>query len=153
MSYYELMVLVVTCCWGPLLNVHFHPGSQRRRTLSSVPGDNQRCPNYGYNTRHGTFNTYAKYRCFKLGHAVVVNIWNIDVWPRQKYLTPAVSCYFMSLSNKVSYLLDSIVLLSQIIATMISTVKSDRNNYLSPLKTFLKASSTETWMKLHRHVM
>ena len=96
----------------------------------SVPGDNQRCPNYGYNTRHGTFNTYmyAKYRCFKLGHAVVVNIWNIDVWPRQKYLTPAVSCYFMSLSDKVSYLLDSIVLLSQIIATMISTVKSDRNN-------------------------
>ena len=94
----------------------------------SVPGDNQRCPNYGYNTRHGTFNTYAKYRCFKLGHAVVVNIWNIDVWPRQKYLTPAVSCYFMSLSDKVSYLLDSIVLLSQIIATMISTVKSGRNN-------------------------
>ena len=94
----------------------------------SVPGDNQRCPNYGYNTRHGTFNTYAKYRCFKLGHAVVVNIWNIDVWPRQKYLTPAVSCYFMSLSDKVSYLLDSIVLLSQILATMISTVKSDRNN-------------------------
>ena len=27
------MVLAVTCCWGPLLDVHFHPGSQRRRTL------------------------------------------------------------------------------------------------------------------------
>ena len=94
----------------------------------SVPGDNQRCSNYGYNTRHGTFNRYAKYCCSKLGHAVVGNIWNIDVWPRQKYLTPAVSCYYMSLSDEVSYLLDSIVLLSQNIATMISTVKSDRNN-------------------------
>ena len=40
----------------------------------SVPGDNQRCSNYSYNTRHETFNTYAKYRCSKLGHAVVVNI-------------------------------------------------------------------------------
>ena len=34
------------------------------------------------------------------------------------------SCYFMSLSDKVSYLLDSFVLLLQIIATMISSVKS-----------------------------
>ena len=34
----------------------------------------------------------------------------------------------MSLSDKVSYLLDSIMLLSQIIAAMISTVKIERNN-------------------------
>ena len=53
-----------------------------------------------------------------------MNIWNIDVCPRQKYLTPTVSCCFISFSDKVSYLLDSIVLSSQIIATMISTVKS-----------------------------
>ena len=52
-----------------------------------------------------------------------MNIWNIDVWQRQRYLNPAVS-----LSDKVSYLLDSIMLLSQIIATMISTVKFERNN-------------------------
>ena len=57
-----------------------------------------------------------------------MNIWNIDAWQRQKYLTPAVSCYFVSLSDKVCYLLDSIMLLSQIIATMISTVKFERNN-------------------------
>ena len=104
----------------------------------SVPGDNQRCSNYGYNTRHGTFNWYAKYRCSNLGHAVVMNIWNIEAWPRQKYLTPAVSCYFMSLSDKVSYLLDSIVLLSQIIATIISTVKSDRNNLFFTIEDILK---------------
>ena len=34
----------------------------------------------------------------------------------------------MSLSDKESYLLDSIVLFSQIIATLISTVKFERNN-------------------------
>ena len=104
----------------------------------SVPGDNQRCSNYSHNTRHGTFNTYAKYRCSMLGHTVVVNIWNIDVWPRQKYLTPAVSCYLMSLSDQVSYLLDSIVLLSQTIATMISTVKSERNILSFTIEDILK---------------
>ena len=94
----------------------------------SVPGDNQRCSNYGYDTRHGPFNTCAKYHCSKLRHAVVINIWNIEAWQRQKYPTPAVSCYFVSLSDKVSYLLESIMLLSQIIATMISTVKFKRYN-------------------------
>ena len=94
----------------------------------SVPGNNQRCSNYGYITRHGPFNTYAKYHCFKLEHVVVMNIWNIDTWQRQRCLTPAVSCYFMSFSDKVFHLLDSIMLLSQIIATMIATVKFERNN-------------------------
>ena len=94
----------------------------------SVPGDNQRCSRYGYYIRHGPFNTCAKYHCSKLRHAVVVNIWNIEAWQRQKYLTPAVSCYFMSLSDKVSYLLDGIMLLSQIIGTMLFTVKFKRNN-------------------------
>ena len=103
-----------------------------------VPGDNQRCSNYSHNTRHGTFNTNAKYRCSMLGHTVVVNIWNIDVWPRQKYLTPAVSCYLMSLSDQVSSLLDSIVLLSQTIATMISTVKSERNILSFTIEDILK---------------
>ena len=93
-----------------------------------VPDDIQLCSNYGYNTRHGPFNTYAKYHCSELGHAVVMTIWNIDAWQRQMYLSLAVSCYFMSLSDKVSYLLDSIMLLSQIIAIMISTAKLERNN-------------------------
>ena len=34
----------------------------------------------------------------------------------------------MALSDKASYLLDSIMLLSQIITTMISTAKFERNN-------------------------
>ena len=106
----------------------------------SVPGDNQRCSNYGYNTRHGPFNTYAKYRCSKFGHAVVMNIWNIDAWQRLKYLSPAVPCYFMSFSDKVSYLPDSIMLLSQIIATMISTVKFERNNLPFTIEEILKGA-------------
>ena len=57
-----------------------------------------------------------------------MTIWNMDAWQRQKYLSSAVSCYFMSLLDKVSYLLDSSVLLWQIIATMVSTVKFERNN-------------------------
>ena len=109
------------------MNVHFHPGSQRRRTRCAWRQPIW-CSNYGYFTRHGAFHTYAKYLCSKLEHAVIINIWNIDARQRQKYLTPAVSCYFMSLSDKVCYLLDSIMLLSQVIATMISTVKFERNN-------------------------
>ena len=104
----------------------------------SVPGDNQRCSIYACNTRHGPFNAYAKYHFSKLGHVVVMNIWNIDAWQRQRYLTPAVTCYFMSLSDKVSHLLDSIILLSQIIATMISTVKFERNNLPFTIEDILK---------------
>ena len=104
----------------------------------SVPGDNQRCSSYGYNTRHGPFNTSAKYHCSKLRHAVVMYIWNIEAWQRQKYLTPAVSCYFMSLSDKVSYLLDSIMLLTQIITSMISTVKFKRHKLPFTIEDILK---------------
>ena len=136
MSYYELAVLVVICCWGPLLNVHFYPGSQRRRTLCAWR--NQRCSNYGYNTRHGPFNTYAKCHCSKLGHAVVMNTGNLDIWQRQKYLTSVLSCYFKSLLDKVSYLLESIMLLLEIIATMISTVKFERNNLPFTIEDILK---------------
>ena len=100
----------------------------------SVPSDNQRCSTFGYNTRHWPFNTYAKYPCFKLGHAVVMYIWQ-----RQKYLTSAVWCHLMSLSDKVSYLFGSIMLLSQIIATMISTVKFEINNLPFTTENILKA--------------
>ena len=105
----------------------------------SVPGNNQRCSNYGYITRHRPFKTYAKYHCAKLGHAVEMNIWNVDAWQWQRYLTLAVSCYFMSLSDKVSNLLNSIVLLSLITATMISTVKSERNNLPFTIEDILKS--------------
>ena len=57
-----------------------------------------------------------------------MTIWDIDAWQRRKYLSSAVSCYFMSISDKVSYLVDNIMLLSQIITTMISTAKFERNN-------------------------
>ena len=44
----------------------------------------------------------------------------------------------MSLLYKVSYLLDSIMLLSQIIAAMISTAKFKRNNLLFTIENILK---------------
>ena len=104
----------------------------------SLPSDNQRCSNNGYKTRHGPFNTYVKYHCSKLEHAIVINIWNIDARQRLKYLTPAVSCYFMSLPDKVTYLLDIIMLLSQTIATMIPTVKFENYNTPFTIEDILK---------------
>ena len=44
----------------------------------------------------------------------------------------------MSLSDKVSYLLDNIMLLSQIIATMISTAKFERYNLPFTIENILK---------------
>ena len=44
----------------------------------------------------------------------------------------------MSLSDKVSYLLDTIMLLSQIIAIMISTAKLERNNLPFTIENILK---------------
>ena len=44
----------------------------------------------------------------------------------------------MSLSDKVSYLLDSIMLLSQIIVTMISTAKFERNKLPFTIEDILK---------------
>ena len=67
-----------------------------------------------------------------------MNIWNIDARQRQKCLTSAESFHFMSLLDKLFYLLDSIMLSSQIIATMISTVKCEMNNLHSTIKEILK---------------
>ena len=136
MSYFELVVFVVTCCWRPLLNANFILVVNKGEL--SVPGYNQRCSNNGYNTRHGWFNTHVKYHCSKFGHTVVMNIWNIAAWQSQRYLTSAKSCYFVSLSDKLSYLLDSFKLLSQIIATMVSTVKFERNNLPFTIEDILK---------------
>ena len=44
----------------------------------------------------------------------------------------------MSLSDKVSYLLDDIMLLSQIIATMISAAKFEWNNLIFTIENILK---------------
>ena len=110
----------------------------------SVPGDNQRCSNCGVNTRHGPFKTYAKHHCSKLGHAVVMNIWNIDAWPRQKSL-PRQS-HVISLYFQIKYLICLIVLYcyrrSLPLWYPLSNLKEITS--LSPLETFLKANSTKT---------
>ena len=114
----------------------------------SVLGDSQRCSNYAFSTRHGPFNIYAKYHCSTSGHAVVMNILNIDARQRQKYLSSTVSCYFMLLSDKVSYLLDSIILLSQIIAYMIPTVPFERNNLPFTFEDILKGEFSWNMYKI-----
>ena len=57
-----------------------------------------------------------------------MRIWNVDAQQRQRHLTWAESCYIMSVSNKLSYLLVIIMLLSQDRITIIFTVKSKVNN-------------------------
>ena len=54
----------------------------------------------------------------------------------------------MSLSDKLSNLLDSIMLLSQIIATMISTVKFERNNLPFTIQDLLKSEFNWTMYEI-----
>ena len=91
---------------------------------------------HGYITHHGFFCLHVKYHYTKLGHTTVMNIWNVDAQQRQRYLTWSnhvilcqfqISCYIMSVSNKLSYLLVSIVLLSHDRATIIFTLKVKMN--------------------------
>ena len=59
----------------------------------------------------------------------------------------------MAVSNKLSYLPVSIMLLSQDRVTMILTVKFKINNIAFTIKDSLKVNPIETWTKLHRLVM
>ena len=83
---------------------------------------------YGYITHHGLCCLHAKYHHTQMGYMVVMSMWNIDVQQRQRYLTWAKLCCMMSISNKLSYLLVSIILLSQDRVTIIFTVKFKNNN-------------------------
>ena len=62
----------------------------------------------------------------------------MDAWQRLKCHSSAKSCYSMSLSDKLSYLLDNIMLSSQIIAAIISTVKCERNSIPFTIEDVLK---------------
>ena len=60
--------------------------------------------------------------------AVIIRVMKYRRLTKAKVLTSAESCYVIILSDKGSYLLDSITQLSQIIATMIFTVQFDIDN-------------------------
>ena len=107
----------------------------------SLPGDNKRCSSYGYDTRHGPFNAYAKYHCSKLVHAVVMIIWNMDAWQTQQYLSSAVSC--ISCHFQIKYLICLIALsyYRRSLPPWYPLPNLKEITSLSPLKTFLKASS------------
>ena len=87
------------------------------------------------------FCSHAKYHHTKLGHTIVMNIWNVDTQQRQRYLTWAESCYIMFVSNKLSDLLVSIMLLSQHRVTIIFTVRFVINNIAYNIKESLEGQS------------
>ena len=59
-------------------------------------------------------------------------LWNVDT--QQRYLTGAKLCYMMSVSNKLTYLLVSIILFSQDRVTLIFTVKFKTNSIAFTMK-------------------
>ena len=65
---------------------------------------------------------------------VVMDIWNIDARQKQKYLTGAELCHFMSVSITSYHLLISITLLSQNGITKIFTIKFEMNNITFAIK-------------------
>ena len=107
----------------------------------SVSCDFQQYAKYGYNTHHGLCCLHAKYHRTQLGHAVVMSIWNVDAQQRQRHLNKAESCYIMSVSNKLSYLPVSIILLSQDKVTIIFTVKYNISNIAFTIKDSFEGQS------------
>ena len=119
----------------------------------SVSCDFQQYSKYGYITNHVLMCLRAKWHYTKLGYAVVMNTWNVDAQQRRRLLTWAESCYILSVSNNSSYLLVSIMLLSQNRVAMIFNVKSKINSIAFTIKTVLNANLTEKWAELHGGVM
>ena len=62
---------------------------------------------------YGPFCSHAKYDYTKLGHTVVMNIWNEDARQRRTYLIWVDLCNIISVLNKLFYLLVDIMLLLQ----------------------------------------
>ena len=106
---------VVILCWGPLLNVQSQPGNRRRRPLCVM-----RSPTifqiWLYYTSWTMLLTCEVPLYTQLEHSVVMSIWNVDAQQRQ---IGTESCYIMSVSHKLSYLLVRIMLLSQNMVTII----------------------------------
>ena len=94
----------------------------------------QQYSRYGYITHHGLCCLYAKYDHTQLGYTVVISIWNVDALQRQSYLSWAKLYYIMSVSNKLSYLLVSIMLLSQVRVTIVFTAKFKIDNMTFTIK-------------------
>ena len=78
----------------------------------SVPGDRQQCSKYGYITYHGLFCPPAKYDFTNLGYSVVVSIGNVDARQKETQVIWVELRYFMSVSNMLSYLFVTFMLLS-----------------------------------------
>ena len=100
LSHYMAVFFIVTLCRRPLLKVQFHPGNRRRIPLF-VRRRRTMFQMWLHYTPHTIF-LHAKYHFKKLGHMVVLNIWNVDVQQRQWYLTWAELFYILQF--QISYL-------------------------------------------------
>ena len=121
--------------WMPSFNLVIDDGDH------SVSCNVQQYSKYGYITHHGLCCLHAKYHHTQLGYTVVMSIWNTDAQQRQSYLTWAKSCYIMLVSNKLSYMLVIIMLLSQDRVTTICTVKFKINNIAFIIKDAFEGQS------------
>ena len=63
-----------------------------------------------------------------------MNIWNLNAQQRQTYHNWVELCYILSVSKKLSYLLATIMLLSQYKITIIFTVHFEMNNIAYTVK-------------------
>ena len=79
----------------------------------SVSRDVQPYSKYSYITHHGLCCLHANNDHTQLGCIVFMSIYNVDTQQRQMHIALAKLCYTMSVSDKLSYLLVSIMLLSQ----------------------------------------
>ena len=119
--------------WMSNFNLVIYEGNR------SVSCDVQRYYKYGYIARHRLCCLHATYHHSELRYTVIMGIWDVDVQQRQRYLNWAKLCYIMS--NKLSYLLASIVLLSQDTVTIIFTVKFKINKTAFTIKDCFEGQS------------
>ena len=97
---------IVVTLWMSSFNLVIDEGDR------SVSYNGQQFPNMVI-LHYRLCSSHVKCHHTKLGHMVVIDIWNVDAQQRETYLTWAESCYIMSVLNNLSYLLVSIMLLSQ----------------------------------------
>ena len=127
---YVLVVCGVSLGWDPLLYASFKVVVEQVALF--VPGHSQQCCSYGYITYRRLFCSDAEYNHTMLDYTVAMDILNVQPRQRQVYHIWVELCYFMSVSNKLSYLIASIMLLSQDRVIIIFTVKFVLITMLSP---------------------
>ena len=119
----------------------------------SVSGDVRQCSTSGYIILHGLFCLHAKDQYTRLGHTIVMKIWNAEAQQRQRYLNWDELYHIMSVLKRSSYLL--VMLSSQDMFTIIFTVKFEINNIAFTIKSSFEDQSNwnMNWITLLCYAM